>query len=273
MGRIERSVMKKACFLTLAGASVFLSFCAQAQFGSSVAGYTAGSGVTAGYNDPTHALGAPTTYIGYQNADPFNPAYQAEHLVSIGAGGSLTVPFGSPIQNNPDNPYGLAFLIFGNAGFVITNGDFSGGGRTDGTLFANNPGETRVWVSADGVTFYQLNSSLAPVADGMFPTDANGNPQLPVNPALGPGNFVGADLAGIRSLYNGSGGGTGYDISWALDASGQSVFLPSVDYVRIDVLSGKADIDALSVVVPEPGTGALMSAGVGIFFWCRRRRS
>ena len=262
--------MLKCHWFALASASLFVSLTGHAQFADSVVSYTAGSGVSAGYTDPSRALGSPTVFIGYQNADPFNPPYSSTHLVSVGAGGSLTVQFNSPILNSPGNPFGLDFVIFGNAGFIITNGDFSGGGITDGSMFANNVGVTRVYVSADNVNFYALNPLLAPVVDGLFPTDASGDFSQPVNPALGAGDFAGKDLAGIRALYAGSGGGTGFDISWAQDGNGQNVFLPSISFVRVDVLSDKSEIDAFSAV-PEPGTWSLLCAGAGLIF--RRKRS
>ena len=39
-------------------------------------------------------------------------------LSGIGTGGSLTLQFNTPIQNNPNNPFGLDFIIFGHAGFI-----------------------------------------------------------------------------------------------------------------------------------------------------------
>jgi len=261
--------MLKARSSALALASLLVVSTLHAQYADSIVSYTSGSGVSPSYTDPTHALGAPTTFIGYQNADPFNPPYLGSDLVSVGAGGSLTVQFASPILNSPSHPYGLDFIIFGNSGFIITNGDFSGGGITDGSLFANNTGATRVSVSADNVTYYALNPALAPVADGLFPTDSAGDSHLPVNPALSQSDFAGQNLAGIRSLYAGSGGGTGYDISWAQDGFGQSVFLPSISFVRVEVLSGKSEIDAISVV-PEPGSWALGLVGFGLWIWRRR---
>jgi hypothetical protein len=219
--------------------------------------------VTAGYNDPTHALGAPTTFIGYQNTDPFNPPFLGSHLVSITNGGSITVRFNAPIFNSPQHSFGLDFNIFGNAGFVITNGDYSGGGITDGSLFSNNTGATLVWVSADNLNYYLLNPAFAKVVDGLAPTDANGDFTLPINPNLTASDFAGKDLAGIRSLYAGSGGGTGFDIAWAQDSLGQSVNLASISYVRVDVLSGKSDIDAF-VAVPEPAARALLLLGLAV---------
>jgi hypothetical protein len=141
-----------------------------------------------------------------------------------------------------------------------------------GTTFGDNTGPTEVWVSADGAQFYRLNPSLAPVADGLFPTDGQGTAGLPVNPALTRADFANQNLAQIRSLFAGSAGGAGYDLAWAQDAHGASVSLPAVSFVRVDVLAGTSEIDALAAV-PEPGTWALSGLGLGLWILARRRKS
>jgi hypothetical protein len=256
--------------MALTFVSAVASFTTHAQFADSVLGYSQGSGIISGYGNPNSALGAPTTFIGYQNADPFNPPYQASHIVGVGTGGFLTLHLALPILNDP-HAYGLDFIVFGHSGFNITNGDYSGGGITDGSFFTGGTSTSRVSVSADGVTFYTLNPLLAPQADGRFPTDANGNPLVPVNPALTQGDFGGKNLPGIRALYSGSGGGMGFDLSMAQDGSGNSVALPLANYVRIDVLSDVAYIDAVSVV-PEPSGGALMMLAGAVGMWGAWRR-
>src|SRR5262249_8157098 len=148
----------------------------------------------------------------------------------IGSGGSLTLGFSSPVQNNANNAYGLDFIVFGNNGFQIVNGDFSGGGVTDGSLFGANSGANRVSVSSDGQSFSEFTPSPAPVVDGPFPTDGNGDFSRPLNPALTTAAFAGKDLNGIRQLYAGSAGGTAFDISWARNSSGQPVNLDSIRY-------------------------------------------
>jgi hypothetical protein len=195
--------------------------------------------------------------------DPLNPPYLKEQVVSIGAGGSLTVGFSSPILSSASHPFGLDFTIYGNAGFVITNGDYSGGGITDGSLFGANPGVTRVSVSDDNVHYYLLDPARAPTVDTLFPTDGSGDFELPVNPQLSAADFAGKDLAGIRALYAGSAGGASYDLAWAQDVNGQSVSLPEVRFIRVDILSGVAEIDGVAGVgvVPEPAPGTLIGLG------------
>jgi hypothetical protein len=261
--------MQKICVVSLALAGIlFVSQTGRAQFAGNVVSYSQGSGVASGYNNPNAALGAPTTFIGYQNADPFNPPYQSSDIVGVGMGGSLTLQFYSPILNSAANPFGLDFIIFGHAGFNITNNNYSGGGITDGTLFTGGTSDVRLSVSADGVNFYTLDPTKTPFVDGLFPTDSSGNPFLPVNPALTGADFAGQDLTGIRQLYAGSAGGAGFDLSWAEDNSNQSVSLASASYLRLDVLSGVAYIDAVSVV-PEPAVGTLILTGA-VLLWRRR---
>ena len=262
--RKKDQFMQKIRFtLALAGLMVSLTV-SRAQFATSWTAYTQGSGANASYNNPNSALGAPTTFIGYQNADPFNAPYSSSHLVGLGTGGSLTLQFNQPILNSPSNPFGLDFIVFGHAGFNITNGDYSGGGITDGSFYTVGTANVGLSVSADGSTFYTLSSLLTPQVDGLAPTDASGNPFLPVNPALTAADFAGKDINGIRALYAGSAGGAGFDLAWA------GVPLSSVNYLRFDVLSGVAYIDAVSVV-PEPGTLSLTILSLGAFLFGRRK--
>jgi hypothetical protein len=218
---------------------------ASAQFATSVVDYNPGTGFAAGFTNPAAALGAPSSSA---SVTPFAPPFSKSQIVSIGTNGWLTLEFNPPIINDPSNPFGLDFLVFGNSFFGITNGNFSGGGITSGAIGGNNTGSTMVEVSADGVNWYTLNPALAPTFDGLFPTDGRGNPRLPVNPALTTNDFGGLGLSGIRALYNGSAGGTGFDVSWAQDTNGYAVDLPIVRYVRLDVLSNKSEVDAVSAV-------------------------
>jgi len=236
--------------LALAG-SLIVGVSVQAQYADAVVSYTPGSGINPNFTNANAALGAPSPVNPFgESVDPFDPPYGTNQVVSLGAGGSLTLHLDTPVVNDPSHPFGIDFIVFGNAGFIITNGDFSGGGITDGSLFGNNPnaGGTLVSVSADGVNFFRLDPSRARGVDGLYPTDAGGNPLIPVNPVLTNADFAGQDLAGIRSRYNGSAGGTPFDLNDAIDGAGNPVQLPGVTYVKIDVFQGGSEIDALSVL-------------------------
>jgi hypothetical protein len=259
--------------LAVAGLFVSLAFNSRAQFASGVVSYSQGTvpAADAGYNVLTVALGAPAQVTPGPfggPVDPFDAAWQAGQIVALGAGGSLTLQFSQPILNSPSHPFGVDFIIFGHAGFNITNGDYSGGGITDGTFYQGGAGSVRVSVSADGAHFYKLNSAAQ--ADGLYPTDGSGNPVLPVNPALTAADFSGTNLAQISALYAGSAGGAGFNLDSAVDGSNQSVALSSVNYVRLDGMSGVAFIDAVSVV-PEPAAASLVSLGIAALFWRQRR--
>lgn len=247
--------------LALAGALLVSHAHTQADgFADSVVAYTPGAGFSSGFTNAAVTLGPPTA-----SATPFAPAFQKTQLLSLGAGGSLTVEFAAPIQNDPAHPFGLDFSIFGNSFFVES------GVTATGAIFGSAPGTTRVSVSQDGANFYTLDPALAPTVNYAFPTDGSGDPALPVNPALTPADFTGQNLAGIRLLYNGSAGGSSYDISWAEDGNGNPANLSDISFVRVDVLSGKAQIDSFSVV-PEPVSAYLMIPGLVLLKTPRRRR-
>lgn len=261
-GTIERPVMQKARSLLSAMAGIFVRFHSlntSAQFAASVVAYTPGVGVASSYTNPISALGEPSRITPGAfggPVTPFSSPWQSNQLVSVGEGGSLTLHFNTPITNDPLHPFGLDFIIFGNSVLSITNGDYSGGGITDGTLFGNNAGITRVSVSADGTNFYALNPSNAPIVDGWFPTEGSGNFFVPVNPGFNASNFEGKNLVGIRALYAGAGGGSGYDLAWAQDLNAQSVALSSVSFIRIEVLSGKSEVDGVAKISPAAITVA-----------------
>jgi hypothetical protein len=252
--------MKKTLFVLLALAgNLFVPVIVRAQFADAVISYNPGTGFAAGFTNSSAALGAPASG---GSITPFAPSSSKTQIVSIGAGGEITLQLSTPIVNNPSDPYGIDFILFANQFFV------SSGGNVSGLFF--HTASIIVQVSTNGSTWYTLNPSLAPQAGELFPTDGSGNPQIPVNPALTLSNFTGLNLTGIRSLYNGSAGGTGYDLAWAQDSNSNSVDVASADYISIQVLSGVLDLDAVSVV-PEPTTWALMLVGTGLF-WLHRRK-
>ena len=248
--------MSKTCWfaLALAGLASVAPLHAD-EFAHAVVAYNPGSNYAVNFTNPDTALGRPSRVNPFGEAtDPFNPPYGTNQIVSLGEGGSLTVRFHRPILNHPRNFSGLDFIIFGNSGFIVTNDfdpntfEYIGTPATDGSLFAHNTGGTRVSVSMDGRRFFTLLPDRAPTVDVLFPTAATGDVSRPVDPALTQEDFAGLTLAQIRALYHGSAGGAAYDIAWARDSRGRRVFLPFVRFVRVEVVSGKSEIDAFSAV-------------------------
>ncbi|MSU32226.1 MAG: hypothetical protein EXS25_06145 [Pedosphaera sp.] len=254
---------------TLATASyLFAQTHLVAQYATSVVDYSSGSGFSPKYTNAASALGQPsrvTEGLFGCPVNPFAPPYTPDQLVSLGAGGSLTIRFSPPILNSDNNPFGLDFSVFGSAGFMVTNSfdtDFNyiGTPATDGTLFNPSSANTRVSVSTDGSFWYILDPSKTPKVDDRFPTDGSGDFTHPINPSLLSTSLSGKTLTDLRLAYGGSAGGAGFDLSWALNSSGKPVSLESASFVRIEVLSGRTEIDGLAAVIALPEPGAVLLA-------------
>lgn len=257
--------MKKILFALALAGFVVTSRAADGRivngFADAVVSYNPGTGFVAGFTNAHAVVGEPSQVTPGDfggPVDPFDPPFLSSQIVSIGAGGSLTVRFREGIESRGSNPFGIDFIIFGNSGFIITNDtdddfNFIGTPATDGSLFGENDGATRVSVSNDGRTFYVLNPALAPTVDGLFPTEGSGDFHTPVDPALMSADFSGQTLEGIHALYDGSAGGTGYDLSWAQDANGHPVRLREIHYIRVEVLSGTSEVDGFSSVFVSRG--------------------
>jgi hypothetical protein len=256
--------MQQVRLSVLALASMFLvsTLSARAQFADAVADYEPGVGISAGFSDPTTALGEPSRVIPGMfggPVTPFNPPYLGSQLVSIGAGGALTLRFDNPIHDHPRNRFGVDFIVFGNCGFIITNEfsfvtfDWIGTPATDGSLFGANAGRTRVSVSRDGVNFYALHPALAPTVDGALPTDGAGDFTIPTDPTLTATDFAGLTEAEVRALYHGSAGGVGFDLATAQDEFGNRARLQWITHIRIEVLSGKSEVDGVAAVFNPRG--------------------
>src|SRR5687768_13257299 len=71
-------------------------------FANNFLSYNSGSGIPAGYTNASSALGEPSRITPGQfggPVDPFNPPYLSEQLVSVGAGGHLTLQFDTQVPN------------------------------------------------------------------------------------------------------------------------------------------------------------------------------
>lgn len=242
--------MSRLKLLTLAAASTVLVSSISAHgspYAAAVVSYNPGVGYIPGYTNTYTVLGQPSAADSYGDAtDPFDSAWQTNQILSIGAGGWLTVEFDHPLVHYPEG--NRDFIIFGNSFFDVPNYTNAFDlWYTDGTC-ENDDGQTEISVSRDGTNFYTLNPRQAPLADYLFPTDGSGDFRIPVSSGLTTNNFAGLTLAQIRLLYNGSAGGASYDTAWAEDTNGSPVFLPDIRYLRVDVLTNHAQIAGFAAV-------------------------
>ncbi len=237
-----------------------------------VIAYTQGSNGLGGYADPAAALGEPSHDTGFAGAPEqvtsFNPAWMPDQLVSIGAGGELVVRFDQPVLDNPLGVhFGIDLLIFGNALLVDQGGVVSEVHHERGRVQVSQTGEPGSWREVVGV-----------FADDAFPTEgytdasdafafdgtAGSDFTVPVDPAFDP---VDKTYQQVLAGYNGSGGGTGVDIS----VTG----LGWIQYVRVYQDAGDAhstEVDAFADVVPEPSGAVLLGLGACALLRWRGRR-
>ena len=144
------------------------------------------------YDDPNTTLGRPTIdtpgddlYISEDEAAPINPVCPASRyfeMVFLGEEGYITVEFNHPVRDDENNPYGIDFVVFGNALQEIgaqqtwANGDPALTTVGSGSLI--EPGI--VSVSQDGITWYSFTNDSNFMSDDpnfvKLPGDANDGP-------------------------------------------------------------------------------------------------
>lgn len=245
---------------------------------------------SAPFNQPLAALGRPTVDTTGDNwsmpaTDPVTvvPVYaplRMYELVSIGEGGHLILGFDHAVLNDPRNPCGVDFIIYGNSFQVIDgsntwlNGDPTATYVNTATVFAE-PGtvsvaqyhdpthpELTVWYTFDSPGADMFAPTLGRIYD---PDNApsglpnNGwwgsptNPLIPFNPALTAASLSGLSVADYAYKYGYCAGGTGFDLDDALSPE----LVPGLAwfrYVRINnpVNSGMTpEIDAVADVDPD----------------------
>ncbi len=279
-------------------------------FAAEVEAYVPGSGVSSDwlsgdpYSNPATALGRPTVdttgdnwFVPESTPMPVVPpatAWRAFEIVTVGTGGHLTVRFDHPVWDNPDNPFGLDLIVFGNAFQGVSGEGWMNGDPAASTLTAQLYGSPGlVSVSRDGAEWFSFaggpySDTFAPTIGRLYdpanPDPALGtwnawwgaptDPTLPLDPALGPGDLAGLTVAEAALLYGGSAGGTGFDIG--------AFGLDWIRYVRVEAIDGPTQIDAFADVrslgapdgaVPEPGTMLLLGTGCAGLLGLRRRRA
>ena len=232
---------------------------ADSPFATEVVSFDPGVGGVPGYDFPEAALGEPTRTSGgslFPGAvTPFQPAFMASEIVSLGVGGSIVLAFDHPVLDDPANPYGVDLLVFGNA--FLT--DLAPPAGVAGGLYAEGG---RIELSQDGVMWFEV---IDVEADGAMPTigwldvgpyaDAGGRLPTdftrPVDPAFGPQELAGLGHFELIERYDGSGGGAGIDLATL-----------GLDWIRFVRLSNDGDvstpeIDAIADVAPDEPPGII----------------
>jgi len=204
-------------------------------FASEIVSYSGPFGPSP-YDDPYSVLGKPTTFI-KDGSKTFacSLVYPAcftgpdgsKLIVTLDTGAEIVVGFDHKVADDPGNPYGIDFIVFGNSifessGWVEPDTDMN-------EFYLKTP--TNIYAERITVSVAQdpngpwYSFSGGPYADTNFPTnafawDSSGDWSneldwlMPLDPNLSISDFDGLSVAAAIELYNGSAGGTGFDLKW-----------------------------------------------------------
>ena len=193
------------------------------------------------YNDPNAVLGKPTTWLyddweekiyacslvcGSYGVDPNRPAPNNELITTINNDANIVVKFDHKVADDPCNLYGIDFIVFGNSffegqGYLTPDTNMEEYLITSPVSIWQEPVKVSVAQDSGGPWYLFTNG---PYGDTVYPTNAfewdrnthNWGKELnwlkPVNPALNSSNFAGLSVADAIELYEGSTGGTGFDL-------------------------------------------------------------
>ena len=185
-------------------------------------------------------------------------------ITKINVGGQITVNMGRKIYDDPNNPYGVDFVVYGNS-FYSASGSVSDKSDMGAvTIPSGSAGiyghPTIVSVSQDGTNWFTYPYVGALVPDNAYRwDDANHiwtgeqmNENKPLNPALT--LSAGVTVASALDLQVGACGGTGYN----LKASG----LPWIQYIRVTAGTSLTDINPVDDTIID-AIGAVNPVVVG----------
>ena len=189
---------------------------------------------------------------------PVNGAYNPNHVLGIGGGGSVDLHLSQAIPGNG------GLIVHTGSGYQVS---FSTG-LTIGATYTD-PRVATVKVSADGTnwvslglqTFEQPTNYYADSTDGFGSAEGTVVADFSKAFTRSPSEFDTTNYAQTVALFNGSAGGTFIDVS----SSG----LASVRYVEFTVPNGELMYLDSVVGVPEPGTLAVCGF-VGLLLVRRR---
>lgn len=220
------------------------------------------------YDNPNSVLGKPTTFV-KDGSKTFAcsmvyPAWNTapdgnKLIVTLGIDANIVVGFDHKVADDPGNPYGIDFIVFGNSifestGWVEPNTNMDELSLRSPTSIFDEWVTVSVAQDPNGPWYTFTNG---PYADDMFPTNAfawnsdsnNWGEDLnwlkPVDPNLSVSDFDGLSVAEAIALYNGSAGGTGFDLKW-LDPN-------DYEALAIDPDTGQRWIKYIKVTSDESG--------------------
>lgn len=226
------------------------------------------------FTNSATALGRPTVDTTGDDGDipvgdvvpvvPVYPAFRAHELVVVGQGGHLVLAFDHRVQDHPDNPYGIDFIVFGNAAHATGAGEYWRNGDPSATSVgpvAIQEGGS-VSVSQDGTNWQVFTDG--PLADVVPPTlgrvyvagtntwwGGPTDPTWPLDPALVSSNWIGMSLADVARRYRGSAGGRGFDIGDLALAPDPNTRRKWVRFVRFEPSGAlNPEVDAVADVSP-----------------------
>ena len=235
------------------------------------------------YNDPNDLLGKPAQYCqgwpasATDHISVVEPSWGDGYISTFNQGDWAVVKFDHRVMDDPNNPYGLDFIAYGNAfyvgggGYVSDTTDHGAFGLAGG-IFAE---PLKISVSQNGTDWYTYNDG--PYGDALYPSspwewnqalwDSTGNGwtnevesnfALPVDPSLTLADMTAGTSADAMALYAGSAGGAGFDLA-------ESNY-EWIEYIKVEGVEGFAggEIDAFSDVAAVPIPGALWLLGSGL---------
>jgi hypothetical protein len=239
------------------------------------------SGLVSPNNDPTAALGPPRGVNGVAAGfpgvlDPFNPAFEAQDIVELGAGGVLTLQFPNFVKVGG----GLEVGVVSNN--LLEDASYpTGTNMNPAVVFGSNKvggAQAEVLVSNDGVNFHSIGIQTFAEPANFYQDVASAYQSTPGNvpadfgiPFTHPiSDFNGLDFAHTIALFGQSGGGT-----WLNFASSG---LSQIDYIQFKVPAGSSEfvVDSVGMnnadvgaAVPEPA--GLMLVAFGSILLIRRK--
>ena len=207
------------------------------------------------FNNPNNVLGEPKRFVNVYYGDmggvssssyggvvhPAVPAYSGGIHLTLASPddekpGYVVIAFDHDVVDDPDNPFGVDFIVFGNSGCTKST--------TTGMTALDDPATCRLTAygfpegsvvevaqKADGPWYgsasWNTSDGFAPTLGHVYdPANADTNlysgnlwwgaptdPTYPVDPRVSFADCAGLTLAQLCQRYNGSAGGAGYDLA------------------------------------------------------------